>query len=161
MPSFDVVCELNWAEVDNALNQAQKELSQRYDFRGTEAQLEKTDAGIVVSANSEDRCRAALDVFHDKLVRRKVSFSYFDPEDPKPGAKNIVKILVKVKEGIDRDDAKQIVQLVKDSKLKAQASIQESMVRVTSKKKDDLQAVIQLLRSSELRLDLQYRNFRD
>jgi uncharacterized protein YajQ (UPF0234 family) len=161
MPSFDVVCELDWAEVDNALNQAQKELGQRYDFRGTEAEVEKTDAGIVVSANSEDRCRAALDVFHDKLVKRKVAFSYFEPEDPKPASRSTIKILVKVKEGIDRDKAKEIVLLVKNADLKAQASIQDTMIRVTGKKKDDLQAVIQLLRSSDIQLDLKYKNFRD
>jgi len=161
MPSFDVVCELNWAEVANALIQAQKELNQRYDFRGTEAEIEKTDAGIVISASSEDRCRAALDVFHDKLVKRKVAFSYFEAEEPKPGAKSIIKILLKVKEGLDREKAKEIVLLVKDSKLKAQASIQEDMVRITGKKKDDLQEVIQLLRSSDLKVELQYKNFRD
>lgn len=161
MPSFDAVCEISWAEVTNALNQAQKELSQRFDFRGTNAAVERTEAGLVVTANAEDRARAALDVVNEKLIRRKVSLSYFEPGDPEPAAKGGSKILVKVKEGIDRDKAKEIVQLLKDSKLKVQVSIVESAVRVTGKKKDDLQAAIQLLRGQDLGLELQYKNFRD
>lgn len=161
MPSFDVVCELNWAEVQNALNQAQKELSQRFDFRGTEATVERTDEGLVVRSNDEGRTIAALDVLNEKLIRRKVSLSYFEPGDPVPTAKGGSKILVEVKEGIDRDKAREILALVKDSKLKVQASIQEAMIRITGKKKDDLQGAIQLLRGAELGVELQYKNFRD
>ncbi len=82
MPSFDVVSELNWAEVDNALNQAQKELSQRFDFRGTDASVERTEEGLVIHASEEDRVRAALTVVQEKLIRRKVSLMHFDPQDP-------------------------------------------------------------------------------
>src|SRR5437762_1684859 len=115
MPSFDIVSELNWAEVDNALNQTQKELSQRYDFRGTDAVVEKTEEGLVVRASEEDRARAALDVFQEKLIRRKVSLKHFDAQDPEAGPHGSSKILVKVQEGIERDKAREIVQLVKDT----------------------------------------------
>ncbi len=161
MPSFDVVSELAWGEVDNALNQANKELSQRYDFRGTDATVEKTETGLLVRANVEDRVRAALTVLEEKLVRRKVSLLYFAPKDPEPGPKNTMKIVVEAKEGIEREKAKEIIQLVKDAKLKVQAAIQDNMVRVTGKKKDDLQAAIQLLRGAELGIELQFKNFRD
>src|SRR5262245_1563977 len=117
MPSFDIVSELNWAEVDNALNQTQKELAQRYDFRGTDAAIEKTEAGLVVRASEEDRALAALEVLKEKLIRRKVSLKHFDAQDPEPGPQGSSKILVKVVEGIERDKARELVQMVKDSKL--------------------------------------------
>lgn len=161
MPSFDIVSELNWAEVDNALNQAQKELSQRYDFRGTEAVIEKTEAGLVVRATEEDRARAALDVFNEKLIRRKVSLKHFDVQDPEPGPKGSSKILVKVQEGIEREKARELVQIVKDKKLKVQAAIHEAAVRVTGKKRDELQQVIQALRGVDIGVELQFKNFRD
>jgi uncharacterized protein YajQ (UPF0234 family) len=161
MPSFDVVSELNWGEVDNALNQAQKELSQRYDFRGTDASVERTEDGLLVSANVDDRVQAALTVFEEKLVKRKVSLTHLAPGKPEPGPKNTRKIVIKVAEGIDREKAKELVQLIKESKLKVQASIQEEIVRVTGKKKDDLQAAMSLLRNAELGIELQFKNFRD
>jgi uncharacterized protein YajQ (UPF0234 family) len=161
MPSFDVVSELNWAEVDNALNQAQKEISQRYDFRNMDATVERTDEGIVVRANDEDRVRAALGVLEEKLVKRKVSLLYFKPGEPKPGAKTSWKIVMEVVEGIERDKAKEIVLRVKDSKLKVQAAIQDEMVRISGKKKDDLQAAMSMLRSAEIGIELQFKNFRD
>lgn len=161
MPSFDIVSELNWAEVDNALNQTQKELAQRYDFRGTDAAVEKTEAGLVVRASEEDRVRAALDVLNEKLIRRKVSLKHFDAQDPEPGPKGSSKLLVKVQEGIERDKAREIVQMVKDSKLRVQASIVEDTVRVTGKKRDDLQSAIALVRGADLGVELQFKNFRE
>lgn len=161
MPSFDVVSEVDWAEVGNALNQAQKELSQRFDFRGTDAAVEKTEAGIWVTASEEDRALAALTVLQEKLIRRKVSLRHFDTQDPTTGPKGSSKILVKVIEGIEKDKAREIVQLVKDAKLKVQAAIHEDSVRITGKKKDDLQSAIQLLRGADLGVELSYRNFRD
>src|SRR5262245_17960872 len=155
MPSFDVVSELNWAEVANALNQAQKELSQRFDFRGQDASAEKTDEGIVIRAATDDRVKAALEVVNEKLIRRKVALSYFDPGKPETGPKGTFKLVVKVKEGIDRDKAREIVQLVKDSKLKVQAGIDENSVRVTGQKKDELQSAIAALRAAELGMELQ------
>lgn len=161
MPSFDVVSELDWSEVQNALNQAQKELSQRFDFKGTGAAVEKTDQGVVVRASADDRVKAAWDVLKEKLVRRKVSLKHFDPGDPEPGPKATSKMLVKVKEGIDKDAAKTITTKVKESKLKVQAAIQADCVRVSGKKRDDLQDVIQMLKAADLDLELQFKNFRD
>src|SRR5258706_1987139 len=161
MPSFDVVCELDWAEVANALNQTKKELGQRFDFRGTEATAERTDSGILVKSNAEDRTRAALEVLQEKLIRRKVSLTFFETGDPEPMGLAGSKILVEVKEGVDRDKAKEILALIKESKLKVQASIQENMLRVTGKKKDDLQSAMALLRGAELGIELKYKNFRD
>jgi cyclic-di-GMP-binding protein len=161
MPSFDVVSELDWSEVQNALAQTQKELSQRFDFKGTKASVEKTDAGIVVRASEDDRAKAALDVLREKLVRRKVSLKHFDAQKPEKGPQGSSKILVKVKEGIDKDDAKALVSRVKESKLKVQAAIQADCVRVTGKKRDDLQEVIQMLKAAELDIELQFKNFRE
>ncbi|HVW26568.1 MAG TPA: YajQ family cyclic di-GMP-binding protein [Polyangiaceae bacterium] len=161
MPSFDVVSELNWSEVENALNQAQKELSQRFDFRGTDARVERTDEGLVVFASEDDRARAALTVVQEKLIRRKVSLRHFDPQDPGRGPKGSSKIVIKVKEGIDRDKAKEILSFVKESKLKVQAQIQDVALRISGKKKDDLQAAIQLLRGQDFGIELQFKNFRD
>jgi uncharacterized protein YajQ (UPF0234 family) len=161
MPSFDVVSELDWSEVQNALAQAQKELSQRFDFKGTGASVEKTAQGIVVRASEEDRARAAVDVLQEKLIRRRVSLKHFDTRDPERGPKGSSKILLEVKEGIDKDNAKKIVTKVKESKLKVQAAIQADCVRVSGKKRDDLQNVIAMLKSADLDLELQFKNFRD
>lgn len=162
MPSFDVVSKVDWAEVKNALDQAQREVGQRFDFRGTEASLEQNTAGVLVKANSEDRVRAAIDVLQQKLVRRKVSLKHLDIGEPEAGSKGSAKVQVNIREGIETEKAKKIVKLVKDNKLKVQASIQEQAVRVSGKKRDDLQQVISLLKSEEsLDLDLQFVNFRD
>lgn len=161
MPSFDVVSKVAWAEVTNALDQASREVAQRFDFKDTETSLEKTEEGIVVRANSEERARAAVSVLQEKLIRRKVSLKHTEVGDPTPGPKGSARILVKIKEGIEQEKAKQILKLLKDKKLKVQASIQGDTVRVSGKKKDDLQEVIALLRGQDLGIELQYVNFRD
>lgn len=161
MPSFDVVSKVDWAEVKNALNQAEREVGQRFDFKNTDTALEQTDAGIVVTSNTEERARAAIDVLQQKLVRRKVSLKHLENKDPEPGPKGSVRIVIAVKEGIETDKARQIVKLVKDSKLKLQASIQEQSVRISGKKKDDLQEMMRALRSEDLGIELSFENFRD
>jgi cyclic-di-GMP-binding protein len=162
MPSFDVVSKVDWAEFGNALLQAQKEIGQRFDFRNTETSLEKNEEGVVIIANAVDRCKAALQVLEEKLVKRKVSLKHLDRQDPGKGPKGTVRLLVKLKEGIETEKAKLIVKLVKDSKLKVQASIHEEAVRVSGKKRDDLQETMRLLRADEsLELDLQFTNFRE
>jgi hypothetical protein len=162
MPSFDVVSKVDWAEFGNALLQAQKEIGQRFDFRNTETSLEKNEEGIVILANAVDRCKAALVVLEEKLVKRKVSLKHLDKQDPSKGPRGTMRLLVKLKEGIETEKAKQIVKIVKEAKLKVQASIHEDSVRVNGKKRDDLQEAMRLLRSAEnLELDLQFTNFRD
>ena len=162
MPSFDVVSKVDWSEVQNALDQASREVAQRFDFRGTDTELERLENSIVVRAGSEERARAALDVFQQKLVRRKVSLKHLCALDPEPGPKGSSRITIEIKEGVEQDKARQIVKLIKDRKFKVQASIQEQSVRVSGKKRDDLQEVIQMLRlADELDLDLQFVNFRE
>ncbi|RYZ04473.1 MAG: YajQ family cyclic di-GMP-binding protein [Myxococcales bacterium] len=162
MPSFDVVSKVDWAEFGNALLQAQKEIGQRFDFRNTETSLEKNEDGVVILASAVDRAKAALVVLEEKLVKRKVSLKHLDRQDPGKGPRGTVRLLVKLKEGIETEKAKQIVKLVKDSKLKVQAAIHEDSVRISGKKKDELQETMRLLRAAEsLGLDLQFTNFRD
>ncbi len=162
MPSFDVVSKVDWAEFGNALLQAQKEIGQRFDFRNTETSLEKNEEGIVILANAVDRCKAALVVLEEKLVKRKVSLKHLDKQDPGKGPRGTTRLQVLLKEGIETEKAKQIVKIVKDSKIKVQAAIHEDSVRVSGKKRDDLQETMRLLRGAEnLELDLQFTNFRD
>ena len=160
MPSFDVVSQVQHHEVDNAFNQASKEIGQRYDFKDTDTSLEKTSEGIVIRSGSEDRAKAALVVLQDKLVKRKVSLRFTEPGKPESSGKS-TRILVKIKDGIEVEKAKKIVQLIKDAKLKVQGSIMESQVRVSGKNRDDLQSVIQMLRGQDLGLELQFINMRE
>ena len=161
MPSFDIVSKVPRNEVDNAYNQAEREIAQRFDFKDTGTELEKSDEAITIRSASEDRARAALLVIQDKLVKRKVSLRFTDPGKPEPTAKGGARIVVKIKEGIEIEKGRAIVQAVKDAKLKVQASIQESQVRVTGKNRDDLQQTIQALRARDFGIELQFVNMRD
>jgi uncharacterized protein YajQ (UPF0234 family) len=160
MPSFDIVSKVPWSEVDNALNQAEKEVSQRFDFKDTQTELEKKDTELVVRSSSEERAKAGLTVLQEKLVKRKVSLKYIDPQKPESSGKT-TRIVVKVKEGIEVEKAKKIVASIKDAKLKVTASIQDAQVRVQGKNKDDLQGAITLVKGLDLGLELQFVNFRD
>jgi uncharacterized protein YajQ (UPF0234 family) len=161
MPSFDIVSKVPRNEVDNAYNQAEREIAQRFDFKDTETELEKTEEAITIRSGSEDRARAALVVIQDKLVKRKVSLRFTDPGKPEKTSKGGARIVLSIKEGIEVEKARAIVQAVKDAKLKVQASIQESQVRVNGKNKDDLQAAIQSLRGRDFGIELQFVNLRD
>lgn len=161
MPSFDIVSKVPWHEVDNALGQAQKELAQRYDFKDTNTEVEKTAEGLMVRSSSEDRAKAGLVVLQEKLIKRKVSLKFLDVQDPQPTGKGGARILAKVKEGIEGEPARKIVLGIKEAKLKVQASIQDAQVRVTGKNKDDLQKAIALVRGLDLDVELSFVNFRD
>ncbi len=161
MPSFDIVSKVAWHEVENALNQAQKELAQRFDFKDTETEVVRNEEGIEVRSSSEDRVKAAWTVLQEKLIKRKVSLKSFDEQDPEKTSKGGAKIQVKIKEGIEVEPAKEIVRRIKDAKLKVQASIQEQQVRVTGKNRDDLQAAMALVRAAGMNIELQFVNFRD
>jgi uncharacterized protein YajQ (UPF0234 family) len=161
MPSFDIVSKVQWSEVDNAFHQSQKEIAQRFDFKDTETSLEKTPEAITIRSGSEERAKAALTVLQEKLVKRKVSLRFTEPGKPEPTGKGGARIVVKIKEGIEAEKARAIVQTIKDGKLKVQASIQDAQVRVTGKNKDDLQAAIKALRERDYGIDLQFINFRD
>src|SRR6478736_376055 len=160
MPSFDIVSKVPWSEVDNALNQAEKEVSQRFDFKDTQTELEKKETDLVVRSSSEERAKAGLTVLQEKLIKRKVSLKYIDPQKRESSGKT-TRIVVKVKEGIEVEKAKKIVASIKDAKLKVTASIQDAQVRVQGKNKDDLQGAITLVKGLDLGLELQFVNFRD
>ena len=162
MPSFDVVSQLNLQEVDNALNQARKEVVQRYDFKDTATVID-WDKKEKISIESADdfKVKAVDDVLREKLARRQVSLKAVEFGNVEPGHAGRAKQEIKLKQGIDADRAREIVKLVKDAKLKVQAQIMGDQVRVTGKKRDDLQAAIQAIRARELDLPLQFVNFRD
>jgi len=162
MPSFDVVSELNLMEVDNAFNQARKELAQRFDFKGTSTDLERQqDGSILVKANTDGRAEAAYGVLMEKLAKRGVPLEGLDPQKVEPAAGGHVKQLVKLKKGLKQEDAKKIVALVKETGAKVQAAIQGEAVRISGKKKDDLQTCMQKIRSASLGIPIQFQNFRE
>lgn len=161
MPSFDVVSKVAWHEIENALNQAQKELSQRFDFKDTSTTVERTKEGLLVQSSSDDRVKAAKLVLQEKLIKRKVSLKYFTFGDPTPTSKGGAKVLVTVQEGIEAEPARKLVAALKESKIKVQAAIQDAQLRVTGKNRDDLQKAIQLLRDEDFGIELQFTNFRE
>lgn len=161
MPSFDIVSKVQCHEVDNALGQAQKEIGQRYDFKDTQTELEKTSEGITIRSSTEDRATAALRVLEEKMIKRKVSLKFFDAGEPEATGKGGARILVKIKEGIEAEPARKITLAIKESRLKVQGSIQDAQVRVTGKNKDDLQKAIALVRGLGLDIELSFVNFRD
>jgi hypothetical protein len=161
MPSFDVVSELDLMEVENAFNQARKELAQRFDFKGTSTDLERDkDGHVLVKAGSEGRAEAALGVLMEKLAKRGVPLEGLDPQKVEPASGGHVRQLVKLKKGLKQEDARRIVALVKETGLKVQAAIQGEAVRISGKKRDDLQASMQAIRGAKLGVPLQFQNFR-
>ena len=158
--SFDIVSKIDRQEADNALNQAAKEISTRFDFRGVGAAISWSGETIDIRANSEERAMAVLDVFKEKLIRRGVSLKAIDPGEPKPSGKEF-RLGVSLKEGISQDDARKISKLIRDEGPKGvRAQVQGEELRVSSKKKDDLQAVIALVKGSDFGVALQFVNFR-
>jgi uncharacterized protein YajQ (UPF0234 family) len=160
-PSFDVVSKVDRQEVDNALKQAAKELSQRYDFRGTGTSIAWSgDEAVVIESETEQRALAAVEVFKEKLVKRSVSLKALDMGEPAASGK-VYKVNGKILQGIAADKAKEISKAIRDEKLKGvQAQIQGDQLRVTGKKKDDLQAVIALLKGRDFGIALQFVNYR-
>jgi uncharacterized protein YajQ (UPF0234 family) len=162
MPSFDVVSQLDLQEVDNALNQARKEVLQRYDFKDTATVID-WDKKEKISIESKDdfKVNAVDDVLREKLARRQVSLKAVEFGKVEPGPGGRAKQEIKLKQGIDTDRARQIVKLVKDTKLKVQAQIMGDQVRISGKKRDDLQAAMQAIRARDMDLPLQFINFRE
>lgn len=160
--SFDIVSEIDRQEADNALNQAAKEVSQRYDFRGTDASVAWSGEQILIIANTEDRALAVLDVLQSKMIKRGISLKSLDSGEPFESGKQ-VRIVTSLKEGIDKEIAKKIGKIVRDEGPKgAKTQIQGDEIRVSSKSRDDLQEVIALLKSKQDDLDvaLQFQNYR-
>jgi len=161
MPSFDIVSKVAWHEVENAIDQSKKEITTRFDFRGTGAEIDHQKELVVLKAGSDDRVKAMLDVFKEKLIKRKVSLKHLDVGKIEPTGRGGSKMSIKIVEGIDTDHARQLVKWIKDEKLKVQASIHEQQVRVSGKKRDDLQSCIAAIKHHEFDLELQYVNFRE
>jgi cyclic-di-GMP-binding protein len=159
--SFDVVSKVDHQEVDNALNQAAKELATRFDFRGTETKIAwKGDEAVEITSSTEERAKAAVDVFKEKLIRRDISMKAFDAGEPQASGKTH-KVTGTIKQGISSENAKKITKLVRDDGPKnVKTQIQGDEVRVSSKRRDDLQAVIAMLKKADLDVALQFVNYR-
>jgi uncharacterized protein YajQ (UPF0234 family) len=160
-PSFDVVSKIDRQEADNALNQAAKELAQRFDFRGTNASVAWSgELGITIRADTEERAAAALEVFKEKLIKRSISLKSLEAGDPKPSGKQYL-ITGSLKQGIESEVAKKIAKTIRDEGPKGvQTQIQGDQLRVSGKKRDDLQAVIALLKAGDFGVALQFDNYR-
>ncbi|WP_286237334.1 YajQ family cyclic di-GMP-binding protein [Neptuniibacter halophilus] len=160
MPSFDIVSELDMHEVTNAVDQARRELDMRYDFKGVEASFELNDSAVVMQAEVDFQLQQMLEVLRTKMTGRKIDVRCLEIK-PAEKANMRARQEVILRQGLDQPLAKKIVKLIKDKKLKVQSQIQGEQVRVTGKKRDDLQSVMAMLREAELELPLQFNNFRD
>ena len=165
MPSFDVSSEMNWQELDNAVNQATKELQQRYDFKGikSELKLDLKAKTLTLWVSEEAKLDALKDILQSKMVKRGISLLSFDYKPLEPAFGGSVRQLVAIQAGVSKEKGKEIIAALKESKLKVQAQIQDEQVRVTGKSRDDLQEAIALLKSKtdELKVPMQFGNFRD
>lgn len=161
MPSFDIVCKTDLAEVDNALANMQREMSQRYDFKGSNSKIERKEAEIVINADDDLKLKQMHELLQGHLARRKIDAGVVEYKTPEKAAGQAVRQVAILKQGIDKELAKRIVKEVKGAKFKVQVAIQGDELRVTGKKRDDLQAVIEHVKELSIDLPLQYVNFRD
>lgn len=161
MPSFDIVSKTDLAEVENAIQGVVREIATRYDFKGSKASVTREDAAITLLADDALKLKQMQELMKAYFVRRKLDPAALDWQKEEPAASNMIRQKIVVKQGIDRDSAKTIVKAIKDSKLKVQAAIQGDELRVTGKKRDDLQATIALVRGLSLDRPVQCANFRD
>jgi uncharacterized protein YajQ (UPF0234 family) len=161
MPSFDVVSKVDMQEIDNAVNQARKEIEQRYDFKGSKNELDLVKDALNILAADDYKLDAILEILRGKLARRNISPKCFEYGKREAASHNQVRMKVTIVQGISKEKGKEVVQAIKDSKLKVQAQIMEEQVRVTGKKIDDLQEVIQTLKGKDFDIELQFVNMRD
>jgi len=158
--SFDIVSKTDYAEVTNALNQTTKEISQRFDFKGSHATVEMQDKDLLLAAEDETKLRNMNDILQSKLVKRGISLKALDYQKIEPAAGGTVRQVVKIQQGIPTDKAKEVVKFIKDGKYKVQASIQGETVRVSGKDRDTLQEVIAALKGKDFGIDMQFDNYR-
>ncbi len=160
--SFDVVSKTDMAEVLNAINQATAEIKQRYDFKGSKSEisLDQKARSITILTENDIKLRNVIDILQTKLVRREISLKALNYGTEEKAAGDMVRQVISIQDGIPTDKAKEVVKLIKGSKIKVQASIQQDQVRVSGKKRDDLQAVMALLKESDLDIDMQFENYR-
>ena len=160
MPSFDIVSEVDMHELTNAVDQASRELTTRYDFRGVDANFEHKSETITLTADQDFQLRQMVEMLQGKMVKRGIDIKCMEVKDHYASGKQVKQEAV-VRQGLDKDLSKKITKLIKESKMKVQAAIQGEKVRVTGKKRDDLQSAMALLREAELDMPLQFDNFRD
>ena len=158
--SFDVVSEVDMQEIDNVVNQASKELTQRFDFRNSKSSIELEDKAIKVVSDDEFKLGNVIEILQGRAIKRCVSVKSFDYGKIEPSSKGTVKQMITLKSGINKEDSKTIITAIKNSKIKVQAQIQDEKVRVSGKNKADLQQVMSLLKNLDLSTDLQFNNFR-
>jgi uncharacterized protein YajQ (UPF0234 family) len=161
MPSFDIVSKVNLSEVDNALANIGREIATRFDFKNSQCRIEREDSTLTLDADDQPKLKQMHELLNVHLVRRKIDPSALDYKDPERASGDRIRQQVSLKQGIDRDLGKRIVRELKDSKLKVQVQIQGDELRVTGKKRDDLQEAIALIRGSQIPQPLQFENFRD
>lgn len=161
MPSFDVVSKVDFQEVNNSLQQTRKEVQQRYDFKGSKTEIELDNAELKITSDNDFKVKAVVDILQSKLVKRGVNLKSLEYGKIEPAAGGLARQQITVHQGLDTDAAREIVKLIKDTKLRVQAQVQDDQVRVTGKNRDDLQQVIQTLRGADFRRPLQYVNMRD
>ncbi|MDP2599419.1 MAG: YajQ family cyclic di-GMP-binding protein [Deltaproteobacteria bacterium] len=161
MPSFDIVSQVNRQEVDNAVHQAIKEITTRYDFKGSKSKITVDKDGIHLLSDDEFKMRAVIDILKGKLIKRNVDLKSAEFGKIEPGHDGLVKCLVKIIAGIDQEKAKELIKMIKGFNLKVQAAIQEDQLRITGKQRDDLQSVIASLRTANFSIPLQFINFRE
>ena len=161
MPSFDVVCRVDLQEVDNAINQTLREIGQRFDFKGTKTEVRREENALNLASADDYKVKALGEILREKLARRQVPLRALKIGPVEPGPAGTAKQRIDLQQGISTEKAREIVKLVKDTKAKVQVAIQGDQLRVTGKKKDDLQGVMQLLRERDLGIAVQFANFRD
>lgn len=161
MPSFDIVSKVDMQEVDNAVNQAVKEIGQRYDFKGSKSEVTLEKDAIRILADDDFRLKAIVDILQSKFIKRGISPKALQYGKTEPASGGMVRQIVTIQQGISKEKGKEVVAVIKDTKLKVQGQIQDDQVRVTGKNRDDLQEVIRTLKGKDLGIELQFVNFRD
>jgi uncharacterized protein YajQ (UPF0234 family) len=161
MPSFDIVSKVDMQEVDNAVNQAVKEIGQRYDFKGSKAEITRENESIKVLADDDYKLKAVIDVLQSKFLKRNISIKALQYGKVEPASGSMVRQIITVQVGISKEKGKEIIAVIKESKIKVQAQIQDDQVRVTGKNRDDLQEAIALLKGKDLDVEMQFVNFRE
>ena len=161
MPSFDIVSKVDMQEVDKAVNQAVKEISQRYDFKGSKSEISQEKDAVRVLADDDFKLKAVIDVLQSKFLKRNISIKALQYGKVEPATGGMVRQLISVQQGVSKEKGKEIIAVIKESKLKVQAQIQDDQVRVTGKNRDDLQGAIQLLKGKDLDIEMQFVNFRE
>jgi uncharacterized protein YajQ (UPF0234 family) len=160
--SFDIVSEINWQEIDNAVNQARKEIQQRYDFKGSKSSIDysQKEKTITIMGDDDYKTKAVIDILQNKFVKRGIPLKAMKYKPQEQASGGMIRQLIEVQQGINKDNARLIVKIIKDSKIKVQSAIQDEQVRVSGRSKDDLQSAIALIKNAELDFAVQFTNYR-